>query len=246
MKKDKEFRNIVSLASPSESRTIAGSIPYNSVSEYLGFYEILDPRCFEKTIRESKDIKVFYQHNETKPLARTKNNSLRLENTDTELRFEFDVPSTSDGDDLLTLVRDGIIDGCSFGMIVINDKWEIKDGIQVRTVLEAKLFEISPVTEPAYSETNIHVRSLSDAFKDKESLDDNDKLAIQSEIDKLSNLLPKEDKSASTQQPEPEHQEPATPPATTLSAEDEKQLSNLNERLDKVSEILNRGLNYGN
>lgn len=215
-----------------------------------------DNKCFDKTLRESKDIKVYYQHDETKPIARTKNGTLRLENTDTELRFSFDVPETTDGNDLLTLVRDGIIDSCSFGMIVIRDKYEIDNSEEVRTVLEARLLEISPVTNPAYLDTKVYCRSLSEALKDKENLDETDIASVKEEIEQLKSLLP-QDKSNpdesdnKTANPDDTHPEPEqkdnVEETNEPSPEEQKHLEELMDRLNKAEEIINehRRIQYG-
>lgn len=46
----------------------------------------------------------------------------------------------------------------SFGFITRQDKWETQDGMQVRTLLEVKLLDVSPVTFPAYPDTSVALR----------------------------------------------------------------------------------------
>ena len=56
--------------------------------------------------------------------------NLKLEEDEAGLRFELDVPNTTEGNDLLENVRLGIIQGCSFGFYIErkttrwNDDWE--------------------------------------------------------------------------------------------------------------------------
>lgn len=51
----------------------------------------------------------------------------------------------------------------SFRFEVINDVWtEQKNGVQLRTVTEVKLFEVGPVVYPAYASTSVGVRSQID------------------------------------------------------------------------------------
>lgn len=190
MSKNKEYRS-VTLSSSNDSRKIAGIIPYNSPSEDLGFIEYLDPDCFTKTLREMKDCTVLYQHNEERPLARTKNGSLRFNNTKKGLEFEFDVPNTTDGNDLLELVHSGVLSGCSFGFQCMRDKWSTENGKSIRRVFEARLFHISPVTTPAYEGSSIYCRSLSEAMNGKE-LTNMDKEEIRAEIEKLQAMLAEE------------------------------------------------------
>lgn len=191
MKKQKEYRAISFDASAeAESRTISGVIPYNSYSEYMGFYERLNPGCFSKSLSEQEDIRALIEHNDGRLLARTKNGSLKLEDGPDALRFTFDAPNTTEGDDILTMVREGLVSGCSFGMIVMSENYDYIEGKEVRTILEARLLEVSLVlSEPAYSDTIVYTRSLSSAFEGKE-LSDTDKTAIQEEISKLQSLIP--------------------------------------------------------
>jgi len=83
------------------------------------------------------------------------------------LRFDVDVPNTTTGNDTLEEVRRKDISGCSFSFIVAEE--DIKtfdDGRPMeRTIVKiGKLFDVGPVTWPAYKETTVVSRSL-DIFK---------------------------------------------------------------------------------
>ena len=47
----------------------------------------------------------------------------------------------------------------SFGFVTIRDHWETKDEMQIRTLLEVRLMDVSVVTFPAYPDTSVAVRS---------------------------------------------------------------------------------------
>ena len=166
MKKQKEFRALaLTLDTTEESRTIKGKIPYLSLSEDLGFYERLIPGCFSKTINDGADIRMILEHDDAKLLARRKNDSLHLTDLPDGLYFEFEAPNTSLGDDALEMVRTGLISGCSFGFICLRDDYHYEDGKEIRDVKECRLLEISLVTSiPAYPESQVYCRSLSQAF----------------------------------------------------------------------------------
>ena len=57
----------------------------------------------------------------------------------------------------------------SFGFTVILDRWSYEDNIDVRELLKVKLFDVSPVTFPAYSQTECGVRSMLDIMKNHKS-----------------------------------------------------------------------------
>ena len=237
MKKNVEFRNIDIKV---ESRRIEGFIPYNSESSDIGFYEVLDPHCFDKTLRESKDIRALFNHTDESILARTKNNSLHFENREDGLYFNFEAPNTTIGNDVLEMAKEDLLFGTSFGMIVMNDEWRTVEGRQCRKVKEARLIEVSVLTSlPAYPDSAVYCRSLSEALGGKETLDDTDIDSIKAEMEKLSALLPKKEEESvddSNTQSETEGQESTTEP----SEEEVKQLNDLMERLNEVQKILDK------
>ena len=237
MKKNVEFRNIDIKV---ESRRIEGFIPYNSESSDIGFYEVLDPHCFDKTLRESKDIRALFNHTDESILSRTKNNSLHFENREDGLYFNFEAPNTTIGNDVLEMAKEDLLSGTSFGMIVMNDEWRTVEGRQCRKVKEARLIEVSVLTSlPAYPDSAVYCRSLSEALGGKETLDDTDIDSIKAEMEKLSALLPKKEEESvddSNTQSETEGQESTTEP----SEEEVKQLNDLMERLNEVQKILDK------
>lgn len=52
----------------------------------------------------------------------------------------------------------------SFGFTVLEDRWGYQDGIDVRELVKVKLFDVSPVTFPAYTETDVGVRTILDEY----------------------------------------------------------------------------------
>lgn len=243
MKKQKEYRSI-SFSLNDESRTINGFIPYNDLSEYLGFYEKIAPGAFNKTLADGADVRALVEHSDQRLLARTKNGSLHLESLDDGLHFSFDAPDTQDGNDILTMTRSGLVNGCSFGFIVMEDSYELINGKEVRTILQARLLEVSIVlSEPAYANTLVYTRSLSSALEGKETLSEDEQKAALAEIEKLQSLLPKveeEPKQEEVKQEEPVVEEEKGPTEEELKAQEEEQkaIDALYERLRKAEEIL--------
>lgn len=226
-KKTTENRYFEVRALEDGKRTIVGTIPYNSRSEYMGFYEVLSPGCFTKSIRESKDIRLLLEHDDSRLLARTKNGSLRLTDDEYGLHFEADLPETTDGDNLIEMLRTKLLDQLSFGFIAMNDKYEVVGGDEQRTILEARLIEISVVSNPAYTQTDCKLlRSLSSAFEGKDSIDEEGQAAIKKEIEKLQSLLPQEEHREEPQ-PEPDPE-----------PENDPELDALYQRLQKAEETI--------
>src|SRR3990167_9005299 len=76
--------------------------------------------------------------------------------------MQVEPPATQWAADLMASMQRGDIDQMSFAFRTIKDKWESDaDGnLQVRTLLEVELFDVSVVTNPAYPQTDAAVRSF--------------------------------------------------------------------------------------
>lgn len=48
----------------------------------------------------------------------------------------------------------------SIGFIVEEDKWSTENGMDTREIRKVQLFDVSPVTFPAYTATDVGVRAM--------------------------------------------------------------------------------------
>ena len=213
-------------------RVIVGMIPYNSRSEWMGFFEYIEPTAFNKTLADGADVRALWNHDTTKLLGRVRNGSLRLSSDDMGLHIECDLPKTSYAEDVYNLIREGYNNGLSFGFTTIKDRWGIEnvDGkdVEVCHLIEVRLFEVSfCVAFPAYEATDSEARSVRSIIDDirsikAEDLSDEDREALSNSIREL---LPEVE-----DQPAPE---PATPAAESTEA-DESQARQLDEFLREL------------
>ncbi|ARW58532.1 hypothetical protein P9C60_gp04 [Bacillus phage Carmel_SA] len=174
-------------------RTISGSIKYNNESaemrDWWGdtFVEEIAEGAFDESLKV-RDVVGLWSHDTSQVLGNTKSKTLRIENDKKELRFELDIPNTTVGNDAWELIKRGDVDGVSFGMKVTKDKWsseERENGkLYKRSILNAELYEISPVAFPAYPTNEVSVRSLDD-FKagEKRVADEFRKRKLQIELE---------------------------------------------------------------
>jgi HK97 family phage prohead protease len=123
----------------------------------LPFIERIAPGAFRKTLTETPDVRLLINH-EGLPLARTKNGTLRLQEDQTGLYMDADLPDTQAARDLYTLVERGDVDQMSFAFRVIRQKWN--EGRTERTLTELSLADgdVSVVTYPAYPTTSVEAR----------------------------------------------------------------------------------------
>lgn len=177
MKKDtnKEIRyfgEIRTIEDSTESRKVEGyAVIFNSQSEDLGFYETIEPSAITDEVIAKSDVFALLNHDNSRGiLARSKRGkgSLKLLVDDRGLKYEFTAPNTVLGNELLEMLRRGDINQSSFAFTVASDgeTWEKRDGKYYRTITKIdRLFDVSPVYQPAYESTSVACRSFNDILK---------------------------------------------------------------------------------
>lgn len=184
---EKEIRNISTSLSQSEDRTVTGyAAVFDSPSTDLGFTEIIHRGAItEETIKNS-DVLCRFNHDDNKILARSKygEGSLLLEIDERGLHYMFESPKTALGDELLEYLKRGDIDSSSFAFSVSKDKgseeWRKENGVIYRHIYKIhKLYDVAPVFQPAYEDTQCSTR-----FEEIKATAD--------EVDGLMNLLKEE------------------------------------------------------
>jgi hypothetical protein len=125
-----------------------------------GFREVIRPGAFSKTLREA-DVRALFNHDPNLVLGRNTSGTLKLWEDARGLVYEIDPPNTELGRSLVESLRRGDISQSSFGFWVIKER-RLEDaaaGVITRELLEVELQDVSPVTFPAYEETQAMVRS---------------------------------------------------------------------------------------
>ena len=150
-------------------------------SDDLGWFtEQIDKRAFDGVLSES-DVVCLFNHNENQILGRESNGTLKLSVDGRGLHMENTLPKTTLGKDIDLLVQRKDIKHQSFGFVVGEDKWETVDGKEVRTILNIKkLVDVSLVTYPAYPDTDVAKRSLSQS-KTSANVGNNDEIVKENE-----------------------------------------------------------------
>lgn len=146
---------------------------FNSLSERIyGFREIILPGAFTDAI-VNDDVRALWNHNPDYVLGRNRAKTLVLSEDGTGLAVEIDPPDAQWARDLLVSIRRGDVSQMSFGFQVVSERWEKKDGELIRTLSKLRLFDVSPVTYPAYPATDVSVRSLAEiAAEGERALED--------------------------------------------------------------------------
>lgn len=133
--------------------------------------EIIESGALDHT--DLRDVRFLVNHNtDMIPLARSRNNNenstmqLSTDENGMTIRVDLDTENNADAKALYSAVQRGDITGMSFMFTVDADSW---DGLETehptRHILSiGKVFEVSAVTFPAYSQTSLQARGLADAL----------------------------------------------------------------------------------
>lgn len=170
------------MAATTEIRTLSGSPELRSAGSgrmlfgYAAVFnsptdigdawtELFLPGAFRSSFNDS--ICALHSHDRSRVLGRVGAGTLRLAEDDHGLRYEIDLPDTTDGRDLAVSVERGDIGGMSFGFVATRQTWDDTVTPPRRTIAEATLLEVTVTAFPAYPDTNVGLRSLDDTRKER-------------------------------------------------------------------------------
>lgn len=170
----KENREYAPHLAEENSRIVEGyAIVFNQQSRQLYdkaskkvFTEIIDPRAVTKTFLDDQDVKMLYNHSNDMLLARSTYGfgTLSYEIDEYGVKYRFEMPNTTVGNDVLELIRRGDVWGCSFAFSYAKDgvRDEKRNGQNFRTVIQmASIDDFSIVVDPAYLGTYVTTREFS-------------------------------------------------------------------------------------
>lgn len=123
------------------------------------FREVIRPGAFTKTIAE-RDIKCLWNHDSNFVLGSTRAGTLLLQESIRGLEVDDDPPTLGANAGFLESIERGDVTNMSFMFEVIKENVTRFDNeMDLREILEVKLWEVSPVTFPAYKDTEIGLRA---------------------------------------------------------------------------------------
>lgn len=151
-----------------DSRRLRGyAIVFNARSQNLGgFQEVIAPEAIDRTFKEALDVRALVNHDSAKVIGRLRAGTLQMQKDATGLRVTIEPDmDISYARDIASAVRRGDVSGMSFAFRTIEDDWNYDDEtMPLRTVLDMRVSEVSIVTFPAYTQTDVQVaqRSMQD------------------------------------------------------------------------------------
>ncbi len=171
-KTDKRLRRIFEIenvrAGESDGKKIISGYAsvFDQEAVIMGYFrEKFAKGAFKKTLKEYDQL-ALWNHDDSKPLARRSSKTLTLREDDHGLYFEFEPTDASWGEDAYKAIARGDVKGVSIGFSVVKELYIApteENSLPLFEVREAKLYEISPVTFPAYPMTEVEARSAAEA-----------------------------------------------------------------------------------
>ena len=255
MNKEVRYSPIVFRNLEEDSRRLEGrAIVFDSYSNNLGFYEKINRSAVTQELINNSDIIFTFNHDPNQLLARYRNGggSLDVELREDGVYFSFDIPNTTLGNDIYELIKRGDISNCSFCFTVADEKdsqkWEKRDGKMYREIMKISgLYDLSAVTYPAYSDTDINARSIEARNIAEEELDKIIKEAeekaaeAEAEVENREEEKPEEKEVENLdEKPEVENREEEKPEEVEKPVEEKTEKREINKENKNNHNIMNK------
>ena len=156
-----------------DENTIEGyAAVFNKDSEdFGGWIERISPGAFSDVLNDN--AVALFNHDMNLVLGRNGVN-VTLSEDSQGLKYKVKLPDTTFARDLRQLIKDGIIHQSSFAFTVKEQRWTKPDKSgepHVRTITKVnRLYDVSPVTTPAYPDASVGARSFTELVKEDQPL----------------------------------------------------------------------------
>ena len=141
------------------------AVVFNSPETY-GYTEIINERALDEA--DMSDVVLRYNHNDSfMVLARTRNNSLKLEKDEKGLFMDATLQDDiTEHKNIFNAIKSGLIDKQSFAFTVEEDEYDYETDTRTITKI-GKLFDVSVVDQPFYNATDVSIASKNDDFLER-------------------------------------------------------------------------------
>jgi HK97 family phage prohead protease len=180
MEKNKEYRIFkapVELRADGDSAGVIEGIAavVNQETDLGWFREIIMPGAFDDVLGD--DVRALFNHDSNKVLARTTAGTLDLYLDDKgNLAYRYTTPDRTYAKDLEDMIRTGDVNQSSFAFVIAESEWvyDENEELELRRITRiGKLYDVSPVTYPAYADTTVAKRCYDNECKLRNAKNDN-------------------------------------------------------------------------
>lgn len=132
------------------------------IGNHWQYREVILPGAFDDVLKD--DIRALFNHDPNQILARSINGKGTLEVfvDETGLKYRYTTPDRTYAKDLQNAIENGDVSQSSFAFKILEQRWVEKEGVmELREIVKfEKIYDVSPVTYPAYADTEVAKRSL--------------------------------------------------------------------------------------
>ena len=141
---------------------------------FSDYYEIIRKEALKST--DMSRVFLLFNHDESKIIAGTPNESLKLTVDDIGLRIDAEAVETETSKEVYQLAKSGLLDKMSFSFKLNENSFDFvkqNDGTWLREIIGIdKLYDVAIVTFPAYEDTEVYARNGQSAEMECRSLID--------------------------------------------------------------------------
>lgn len=137
------------------------------------YVERIRPGAFDRAVKEQHDVKALFNHDPNQLLGRSTSGTCRYSVDSKGLKYEIDVDDNDPDHARVTAkINRGDLTGSSFAFRATRISWEeVEDGPTVRWIDDLQLYDVGPVTYPAYESTSTGLRSENEIVELKRERD---------------------------------------------------------------------------
>jgi hypothetical protein len=129
------------------------------------YVERILPGAFDRALKEQDDVRGLFNHNANMVLGRTASGTMELSIDERGLKYNIDPPDTQLGRDIQVSLERKDITGSSFAFVITDQTFREetidKNTLYIREITGVQLFDVGPVTFPAYTGTDASVAQRS-------------------------------------------------------------------------------------
>lgn len=118
-------------------------------------WERIMPGAFDAALKRPDDVRCLFNHDQNQVLGRTVPGTLKLSVDEIGLRFTCQLPDDEQGRSIGLKISRGDITGCSFSFLAESVTWRDEADLTFREIHSLQLFDVGPVTFPAYAGTDV-------------------------------------------------------------------------------------------
>ena len=156
----------IRAAGEDEDKKVSGlGIIYDKWTELWPGYK---ERINKGAVQLAGEVKSYFNHDPSMVLSTINSTPpLELKDTDKGMEYSSPIPPTSYGKDLEVNLERQNVKGSSFAFDVEEQKrWDDDNGVHHREIKKLILYEIGPVTDPAFVQTTASLNSAQEAVRE--------------------------------------------------------------------------------